>query len=85
MDTFHELIQNTIKETEYYIDKYDIRPKYMTDKQLNMIIEELEKMDKIRNCEIFFPYYPKGVADCWDFEDPLAEKLLFVIDIYRKL
>ena len=35
--------------------------------------------------KVFYPYYPKGIADSWDYKDPLAKKLLDILDIYVRL
>ena len=51
------------------------RPSYMSDQQLEAIVEELDKMDRIRDEKVFYPYYPKGIADSWDYKDPLAKKI----------
>ena len=26
-------------------------------------------MDQIRNCHVFYPYYPKVINDSWDYSD----------------
>ena len=31
------------------------------------------------------PYYPKGIADCWDFKDALAIRLMEHLEIYCSL
>lgn len=51
-------------------------PWYMSSSQLEMTIKELEKMNEVRDKNMFFPYYPKGIADCWDSSDELGKKLL---------
>lgn len=63
----------------------DSRPSYMLEKQLHMILDELNKMEQIRNIHLFYPYYPKGIADSWDYSNPLTIKLLDLLELYRKL
>lgn len=60
-------------------------PYYMSQGQLKAIIDELITMNQTRNAKVFFPYYPKGIADCWDYDDMLGKKLLDILEIYRKL
>lgn len=85
MSNFHNIIEETKKEVEILLDDKENRPYYMLDKQLESIIKELDKMDSIRDADVFVPYYPRGIADSWDFQDPLGEKLLNILEIYNKL
>ena len=41
----------------------------MLENQLELILVELNKMDQIRNCHVFYPYYPKVINDSWDYSD----------------
>ena len=58
---------------------------YMSSNQLGAIIKELNKMNEVRDKNVFFPYYPKGIADCWDSNNELGKKLLEILDIYQNL
>lgn len=57
----------------------------MSIKQLKMTVDELDKMDQIRDTKQFMPYYPKGINDCWEYNDKLGQELLAVLDIYIEL
>lgn len=61
------------------------RPNYMLEKQLYFILDELDKMERIRDIHLFYPYYPKGIADSWDYSDQLTVKLFDLLELYRKL
>jgi len=60
-------------------------PSYMSEKQLTFILDELSKMERIRDIHFFYPFYPKGISDSWDRSDPLSIKLLELLELYRKL
>lgn len=49
-----------------------------------MAIDELDKMNQLRDKNRFVPYYPKGIADSWAQEDRLGEELLEILDAYMK-
>lgn len=85
MDQFHEIINEVKSLVENEILNKDTLPEYMSEKQLYFILDELKKMDRIRNSKLFFPYYPKGIVDDWDYSNQLTEKLLEVLEVYRKL
>lgn len=59
-------------------------PLYMTVDQLKMTISELDKMNQVRDMNLFMPFYPRGIADSWDFNDSLGKELLKVLDVYMK-
>lgn len=52
---------------------------------VELTVEELDKMDRIRDEKVFYPYYPKCIVDGWDYKAPLAKKLLDILDIYVRL
>lgn len=85
MDNFKQMVEETKKLVQEEIKNKDSRPYYMLDKQLFSILEELDKMEYIRNIDLFCPYYPKSIADCWDYQNPLANRLLELLEVYRKL
>lgn len=60
-------------------------PDYISEKQLYFILSELDQMEQIKNVQLFYPYYPRGIADSWDYSNPLAVKLLELLELYRKL
>ena len=35
--------------------------------------------------DMIFPYYPKGIAYSWNYDDELGEKLMEILDVYNKL
>ena len=82
---FHTLVKETKSRIRIFMEDKEGRPSYMSDQQLEAIVEELDKMDRIRDEKVFYPYYPKGIADSWDYKDPLAKKLLDILDIYVRL
>ena len=81
MKNFHEAVESAKALVQSCLDQSD-RPGYMTEEQLSMIWKELDTMDKLRDPGKFYPYYPKGIADSWARNDPLAERLLEVLDLY---
>lgn len=60
-------------------------PNYMQEKTINLILEELDYMVKIRNINLFYPTYPIMIVDSWDYSDVIGTKLLELLDIYKKL
>lgn len=82
-------LQSMVEEVKALIQKelinQDERPDYMLEKQLYQILDELDKMERMRDAHLFYPYYPKGIADCWDDSNPLAIKLLDLLAFYRNL
>lgn len=67
------------------IKNKDNGPDFILEKQLYLILEELDKMERIRDIHLFHPYYPKGIADSWDYLNPLAIRLLELLESYREL
>ena len=59
-------------------------PWYMSVEQLEMTLKELDNMNRIRDMRQFMPYYPRGIADSWEFDDKLGNELLEVLDYYMK-
>lgn len=49
-----------------------------------MTLKELDNMNQIRDMRQFMPYYPRGIADSWEFDDKLGNELLEVLDYYMK-
>lgn len=85
MSLFHEMAEEAKKLVKERLADKENRPAYMLESQLNSILGELDKMEQIRNSGLFFPYYPKGIADGWDYADPLAGILLRLLGEYCKL
>lgn len=82
---FHAKTEDIINKIQKLLDNDEIRPKYMNEKQLESIKLELLEMDRVRDKNVFYPYYPKGVVDCWDYEDDLAVLLMKHLEIYCSL
>ena len=78
MEETKDLVRNKLESEEY-------RPDHIEEKQLYFILDELEKMEQIRNIQLFHPYYPHIIVDSWDYSDPLANKLLLLSESYRNL
>lgn len=85
MDRFSKIIEDIKGKIREIISNPKKMPLYMSIEQLKMTVDELNKMDQIRDTKQFMPYYPKGINDCWDFNDELGKELLAVVDIYMKL
>lgn len=85
MSDFHTLVKETKSRIWIFMEDKGCRPSYMSDQQLEAIVEELDKMDRIRDEKVFYPYYPKTIVDGWDYKDPLEKKLLDILDIYVRL
>ena len=83
MSYFEELVEETKNEIRILLRDPDKRPNYMTHAQLNGVQSEISKMDRIRDPQKFYPYYPKGMADaCWPDNHPLVIKLNKLWDMY---
>jgi hypothetical protein len=50
-----------------------------------MTISELDKMNQLRDMNLFMSFYPRGIADSWNLNDNLGKELLDVLDVYIKL
>ena len=85
MDTFSKKIENVKNIIAKMIENSEDLPRYMSVEQLNMTVNELDKMNQIRNKDEYMPYYPRGITDSWDFNDNLGNELLKVLDVYMKL
>lgn len=85
MSDFSRMIEEAKRDIVILMDNPKNIPWYMSSSQLEMTIKELEKMNEVRDKNMFFPYYPKGIADCWDSSDELGKKLLEILDAYKKL
>ena len=85
MSGFSMMIEEAKKDIIILMDNPKNLPWYMSSNQLEMTIKELEKMNEVRDKNMFFPYYPKGIAGCWDSNVELGNKLLEILDIYKKL
>ena len=79
------LINDAKNDIHNYLDYPETMPSYMHEKQLEMIIGELDNMVEDKGQGTFYPYYPKGIVDCWEFDDTLGKKLMQIADIYSKL
>lgn len=85
MKNFQSMIAEIKALVQEEIDNKDNRPDYVLEKQLYSILDELDKMERIRNIHLFYPYYPKGIADSWEYSNPLAIRLMELLELYRKL
>ena len=82
MDEFQSMVEETKALVQKEIKNKDNRPDFILEKQLYLILEELDKMERIRDIHLF---YPKGIADTWDYSNPLAIRLLELLESYREL
>lgn len=83
MSIFDDLVEEIQNDIRLLLNTPDKIPNYMTQKQLNAILDEISKMAYIKNPKKFYPYYPKGMADaCWIADHPLVIKLNRILDIY---
>lgn len=63
MDHFGEKIEHVKSDIRKMLEDSEKLPWYMSVRQLNMTIDELDKMNQLRDKNRFVPYYPKGIAD----------------------
>ena len=84
MNTLDDLIQHAKVEIQCFLSNREKIPKYMNVGQLEMTLNELDKMLEYRNPDVFFPYYPKGILDCWQPDDALGIELMNILDLYTK-
>ena len=85
MDSFSKMIKEVETVIVKMLNTPEELPWYMSVKQLEMTLKELDKMNQIRDMEQFMPYYPRGIADDWERNDKLGNELLKVLDCYMKL
>lgn len=85
MANFQVMMDETKALVKKYLTNKSTLPSYMLENQLELILVELNKMDQIRNCHVFYPYYPKVINDSWDYSDLLGTKLLELLELYCKL
>ncbi len=85
MDRFSKMVEDVGAIIEKMINTPEELPWYMSVEQLEMTLKELDKMNRIRDMRHFMPYYPRGIADSWEFNDELGNELLEVLDYYMKL
>ena len=77
---------NEVKSDIVFLLNHPVEmPSYMMESQLRMTLEELDQMVSVKNKDDFFPYYPKGITDSWDYNDKLGKKLMDVLAVYRTL
>ncbi len=79
------LIDDAKHDIKNYLEHPEMMPGYMLKKQLEMIIRELNIMVEDKGRGTFYPYYPKGITDSWDYNDTLGKKLMQIVNIYLKL
>ena len=82
---FEDLVAEVKSDIQELLDYPEVMPSYMKESQLRMTLEELDKMARIKNINEFLPYYPRGISDSWDFNDKLGQKLMRLLDVYRRL
>ena len=85
MANFQVMMDETKALVKKYLTNKSTLPNYMLENQLELILVELNKMDQIRNCHVFYPYYPIVINDSWDYSDLLGTKLLELLELYCKL
>ena len=85
MNELDERIDHIKKEISDILHRPKTIPNYMMVSQLESTLKELDKMKACRDPEVFFPYYPKGIGDCWLPGDPLGAELMELLDIYMNL
>ena len=54
-------------------------------RQLISILRELDKMNDVRDKNVFYPNYPRIIVDSWNYNDELSKKLMDLLEIYKKL
>ena len=84
MGEFEELVMESRHTIQELLRDINDLPSYMLEKQLNFILRELEQMLIIKNANLFYPYYPKGIAD-WSSNNRVGIQLLEILDAYRRL
>ena len=83
-----ELIQELDRVRDLVYAEHELALKGHSEKkesQLSFIIKELHKMRRELDKHKFSPYYPRGIADEWSFDDPLGAELLKVARDYNCL
>ncbi len=55
------------------------------EKHLEFILKELKIMRLKCGSRGFYPYYPRGISDSWDYDDPLGNELMELAGEYQHL
>ncbi len=84
MEKFEELVMESRNIIQKLLTDSNDLPSYILEKQLNFILKELEQMLIIKDANLFYPYYPKGIAD-WNSNNRLGIQLLEILDAYGRL
>ncbi len=85
-DVFLEKIENAIWEVEKEIDAHRNGNGTISNlSHLNLIKAELIKMKRYLSKNDFTPYYPREIADSWDYSHELAICLTTLATDYYKL
>ena len=80
---FEVLIKETRLLIEHNIDNTD---SLELKSQLISILRELDKMNDVRDKNVFYPNYPRMmVVDSWNYNDELQKNLMDLLEIYKKL
>ncbi len=70
-------------ETEY--QKCRMENGGYEEKHLEFILKELKIMRSKCGSHEFRPYYPRGIADSWDYDDRLGNELMELAGEYLRL
>ncbi|MFR2694262.1 MAG: hypothetical protein ACLTBV_30405 [Enterocloster bolteae] len=86
MDEFQSMVEETKALVQKEIKNKDNVPDFILEKQLYLILEELD----VNGANQRHPIYSiliarKGIADSWDYSNPLAIRLLELLESYREL
>lgn len=78
---YNELVQIVTRE----LDLVNRGLKKRSHLQLKSIINDINKMNEIRDSNIFLPSFPRFIVDSWDFSDSLGIELLNFYELYKKI
>ncbi len=87
------MLNNFIQKTDQAIQEINLEIKAHENgngtisnlSHLNLIKTELEKMKKYQSKRDFKPYYPRQLADSWDYNHKLTILLGDILTLYNKL
>lgn len=76
-------------EVNYEINSLHLQPRLKEDRpsieELEMILDQIKKMESIMSPSIYYPSYTRAIVDSWDINSILGEKLLHLAHEYKKI
>ncbi len=78
LDHVYGLVEEEYQKCQVGNGKYE-------KKHLEFILKELKIMRSGCGSQQFHPYYPRGIADTWDYADKLGNELMELAGEYQRI